>query len=542
VSKFYLSALLLFTLICTAHTASAWNLWGESEPLLTVNDQTYQCQDYQDWWREWRETDQPPTSLDDYINWLLLSNEAAQMQLQDQPGYQKKIATFLKVRSMMLLKKEEIDDNVVVPNEETLHKFYLENFIPHWQLRTVTFRTREELDKFMDEYAGSPDSSTEDILASLSLTENDYLLSSAVWDRPYHLPEKITALLRAVDNQRFSEPYPWRKTWQVIEVLAAEAASDEDFKELRSSLEQLQLKQQRTNLTAQLIEQLREQYPVESDETLLESIQYNGVPEEQAQQIVLKFLSYQITAAELHNAAKQQYDSLAPQQKMKVPFSQTRQQVLEAIVSQNLVDTEALERHYEQRPPLKSTFDFYRNHRLIKELEQQIILPEVQNVTDEAIKEAYEKHKVELSGPPLVEIIRGQTTDPDLAARLHSKLREGEDFAAIMAVLGNSHSKPEKLPLQHLIEPVQEKLKSMSPGQAVMVEDGTNYIFIRLIKAPKQEIVAFDKVKQSLKDELKRGAFLQKKQDVIQQLRKRSTIEINQKQWQSCLETLQKGS
>ena len=539
-TKFYLSMLLLLTLLCTAPTASAWNLWGNPEPLLTVNEQTYQCQDYLDWWHEWREDNQPPTSPDNYVNWLLLAGEAAQMQLQDQPSYQRKIATFLKVRSMMLFKKEEIDDKVITPDEKTLYNFYLESFTPHWQLRTVTFRTSEELDRFMAAYAASPDSSTEEILVSLSLTNDDYLLSSAVWDRPYHLPEKITTLLRAADTRRFSEPYPWRETWQVIEVLAAEPAADDDFTQLRPSLEQLHLKRQRTNLTAKLIEQLRKKYPIEIDQELLESIQYDGVPEEQAQQIVLKFLSFQVTAAELQNAAKQQYDSLAPQQKMKVPFSTTRQQVLEAIISQNLVDTEALERHYEQRPPLKSTFDFYRNHRLIRELERQIIQPEVQNVTAEAIREAYEKHKLQLSGPPLVEIIRGQTTDPDLAARLHAKLREGEDFSAIMAVLGNRNSKPEKLPLQHLIDPVQDVLKTLRPGQTAMVEDGENYIFIRLIKAPKQEIVAFDKVKQSLEDELKRGAFLQKKQDVIQQLRKRSTIEINQQQWQGCLETLKK--
>lgn len=542
-TRFCSTVLLLLLLLTTAPTASAWNLWGDSAPLLTLNEQTYQCQDYRDWWREWRETDQPPTSPDDYINWLLLADEAAQMQLQDQPSYQRKIATFLKVRSMMLLKKEEIDDKVIKPDEKTLHQFYLDYFIPQWQLRTITFRTRDQLDKFMQAYAATPDRNTEELLASLSLTKQDYLLSSEVWDRPYRLPEKITSLLRTVDTQRFSEPYPWRKTWQVVEVLATNPASDDDFKQLHSSLEQIQLKQQRSNLTANLIERLKKKYPVEIDQKLLETIQKDGVvPEERGKEVVLKFLSYQMTAAELQQAVKQQYDTLAPQQKMKVPFAKTRQQVLDAIVSQNLVDAEALDRHYEQRPPLQSTFNFYRNHRLIKELERQIIQPEVQKVTEEAIRQAYEKHKVELSGPPLVEIIRGQTTDPDLAARLHSKLREGEDFSAIMAVLGNSNPKPERLPLPHLIDPVQKAVEKLHPGQATMVEDGKNYIFIRLINPPHQEIVAFDKIKKSLEDELKRGAFLQKKQNVIQQLRNRSTIEINQSQWQKCLDQLTKGS
>ncbi len=540
-TKFCLNILLLLAVLTGSVTsARAWNLWGNSAPLLTVNGENYSCQDYRDWWREWRETDQLPTSPDDYVNWLLLANEAAQMQLQDQPGYQKKITTFLKVRSMMLLKKEEIDDKVVIPDDTTLHQFYLDNFVPHWQLRTVTFRTREDLDQFLTAYAASPDSTTEELLLSLALTPHDYLLSSAVWDRPYHLPEKIATLLRATGESRFSDPYPWRKTWQVIEVLATEPASDDDFNQLRKSLRELHLKRQRNELTAQLIARLRKKYPVEIDQKLLESIGYDGVPEDLKQQVVLKFLTYRVTAGELQAAAKRQYDSLAPQQKMKVPFTKTRQQVLEAIISQNLVDAEALERHYEERPSLKSTFNFYRKHRLIKELERQIIQPEVAKVSDEAIRQAYEQHKVALSGAPLVEIVRGETTDPDLAARLHARLREGEDFSAIMAVLGNSDSKPEKLPLQHLVEPLQEKLKTLRPGQAAMVEDGQNYIFIRLIKAPKQEIVAFDKVKKSLEDELKRNAFIQKKHDVVKQLRDRSTIEIDQQQWQRCLDRLKK--
>ncbi len=539
--RFCLSFLLMI-LISTTNSALAWNLWGNSEPLLTINGQDYQCQEYLDWWHEWRDNDQPPTSPDDYINWLLLADEAAQMQLQDQPSYQKKISTFLKVRSMMLLKKEEVDDKIVTPDDETLHKFYLEKFAPRWQLRTVTFRTRENLDKFIAASKTSPDKTTEELISSLNFVPNDYLLSSAVWDRPNHLPEKITKILNESSEQRFSEPYPWRKTWQVIEILATEPASDDDFKQLRTSLQQQSLKQQRNDLTEKFIAQLKKKYPVEIDKELLEAIHYDGVAKDLEDQIVLKFLSYQMTAKELHSAAKRQYDTLAPQQKMKVPFTQMRQQVLDAIVSQNLVDAEALERHYEQRPPLKSTFEFYQKHRLIKELERQIIQPEMKKITPEAIRQAYEKHKVELSGAPLVEIIRGQTTDPDLADRLYARMREGEEFSAIMAVLGNSNPKPEKLPIQHLIEPLQELLQTLRPGQVGMVEDNGTYIFVRLVKPPKQEIVAFDKVKQSLEDELKRGAFLQKKQDIIQQLRQRSTIEINQKQWQICLDSLTKGS
>lgn len=538
----FCGALLLLLLIMLPKNSFAWDLWGRSDPLVIVNGQDYRCQDYLNWWYEWKESDQAPTSPDDYINWLLLADEAAQMQLQDKPSYQVKISTFLKVRSMMLLKKEEIDDKIVTPDEKALYNYYLDNFSPRWQLRTVTFRTRENVEKFIAAGEASPKSSITDLLSSLEFTPDDYLLSSVAWERPNRLPPEITALLKKTGDKRFSDPYPWRKTWQVIEILATEPASDEDFKLLTNNLQQHNLKQQKADLTAKFIIQLKKKYPVEIDTDILDKIQYTGVPEELTDHVVLKFLSYQITASELHRAAKQQYDTLAPQQKMKVPFSQTRQQVIDAIVSQNLVDTEALERHYEQKDPLKNTFEFYKKHRLIRELERQIIAPEIKTVTPEAVREAYEKHKVQLSGPPLVEINRGQTTDPDLAARLYEKLREGEDFSAIMAVLGNSNPKPEKLPIKHLVEPLQELIQTLQQGQSGMVEDNGNYLFVRLIRPPKQEIVAFEKVKKTLEDELKRGAFLNRRQEIIHKLRERSTIDVNQKQWQRCLETLEKGA
>ncbi len=525
-------------LTCATSPSLAWTLWGSSEPLLTINDQEYQTEDYLNWWYEWREGDQLPESPDPYIDWLLLADEAAQMQLQDKPSYQKKLATFIKVRSLMLLKKEEIDDKIKTADDKTLRQFYRQNYTPRWQLRTISFKEQLGLQQFVTALETSPESSAEDLLETLSLSDTDYSLSSVIWERPNQLPAQILDLLKKVQDQRFSEPYPWGATWQIIEVLATETDSDEDFNQLRRTLIQHHRKQQQATLTAKLMQQLKKKYPVTIDKTLLEEIQYEGVPEGQSQKIVLEMLSHQVTAAELYTAAKKQYEPFSAQQKNKVPFSQTLHQVISAIVSQNLVDAEAIDRHYEKRPPLKNTFDFYRKHRLIKELERQLIQPETLKVTAEAVKQAYDQRKDQPSGPILVEIIRGETTDPDLAKQLHKKLRQGEDVAKIMAVLGNGDSKSDRLPLQHLSQPLQQFLETLQPGQAGMVEEDNNFVFVQLVKSPQQEIVAFAAVKGPLEAEMKRLAFLKRKREIVQQLREHSTISIDQQQWQRCLDIL----
>ena len=531
----------MFMLIGSSNCALAWTLWGDAEPLVTLNGQEYQAEDYLNWWYEWREGDQLPESPDAYVDWLLLADEAAQMQLQDKPSYQKKVATFLKVRSLMLLKKEEIDDKLVKPDEETLRQFYRENFAPRWQLRTVSFRSEADLQQFMAAYAASPGSSTEDLLAGLAVADKDYSLSSTIWQRPNRLPGKILDLLKNVQDQRFSAPYAWGTTWQVIEVLVTEPASDADFIQLQNTLKQQYRKKQQNELNAGLMERLKKKYPVIIDKELLEKIEAAGPPEDQAQDVVLEMLSRQITAAELHTAAKQQYDTFSPQQKMKVPFSQTLQRVLSAIISQNLVDAEAIDRHYEERPPLKNTFDFYRKHRLIKELEQQLVAPDVQ-VSDEEVRQLYAQRKEQLTGPVLVEVIRGETVDADLAAQLEKKMRQGEETARIMAVLGHKDSTSERLPLQHLSAPLQELLKTLQPGQAGMVQEEDRFVFVQLVSPPEQMTTPFTAVKDTLKAELERKAFLKRRQDIVQQLRSRSTISIDQHQWQRCLDILKEES
>jgi len=540
-TRVLLTFMTMLMLLGGGHCAQAWTLWGDSKPLLTLNGQEYQVEDYLNWWHEWREGDQLPESSDDYVDWLLLADEAEQMQLQDKPSYQKKVATFLKVRSLMLLKKEEIDDKLITPDEEMLRTFYRENFTPRWQLRTISFRNEADLQQFIDAYEASPDKSSEDLLKTLSVAEKDYSLSSTIWQRPNRLPGKILELLKNVQDQRFSAPYSWGKTWQVIEVLTTEQGSDDDFNQLRNTLKQQYRKQQQNRLNAALMERLEEKYQVETDDNLIREIKYAGPPEGRGDDIVLEMLSHQLTAAELHNAAKQQYDTFSPQQRLKVPFAQTLQRVLGAIISQNLVDAEALDRHYEERPPLKGTFDFYRKHRLIKELEKQLVAPEVK-VSEDEVKQLYAQRKEQLTGPVVVEIVRGETVDADLAERLEKKLRQGEDISRIMAVLGNSTAKSDQLPLQHLSSALQQLLKTLQPGQAGMVKEGDRFIFVQLVKPPEQRTVPFVEVKNALEAELKGKAFQQRRREIVQQLRSRSTISIDQQQWQRCLDILKEES
>lgn len=520
--------------------AVAWNFWGQDAPLLTVNGTNYQIEDYVNWWHEWRESAELPPTADPYIDWLLLADEAEQMQLQDKPGYQDKIATFLKVRSLMLLKNEEVDDKVVIADDKELHKIYLRDYAPRWQVRTITFKEHADLNAFLAAHASDPASSSEDILASIAVSDKDRTLSSSVWERPNHLPPQILDLLQQTQNARYSAPYPWNNTWQIIEVIATEPASDEDFATLRSTIADKNLKDQQMQLTAQLLDKLRDKYAVTVNQKLLDAIDDTGVAENHAKETVLELLEHKISAEQLYNAAKKQFDSFAPQQQNQSAFKRVLHQVLNGIISQNLTNTEALARNYQLRPPLKSTFDFYCKHRLIRELEQQLIAPAA-NISDSEIKQAYETHKQQLSGPITVEIVRAETTDAQLAEQLNEKMRQGEDFLTIMAILGHKQPRVEKVPFDHLSPPVQQQLQSMQENECALVTEQNTFTFVKLITGKQQHPIDFEQIKSALGMQLQQQAVQKKRAEIIAQLRQRSTIKLDHQQWQNCLEQLNKG-
>ena len=118
--------------------------WGNPELLIEINDASFTKQDYLDWWEIWKEPETPrPENPDDFIDWMLQVQEAENMQLYDRPSYRKKVSVFLRARSLMLLKQEEVDSNIPVPTRDDLWPQYEEKYVPRFNLRLVTVDSEE---------------------------------------------------------------------------------------------------------------------------------------------------------------------------------------------------------------------------------------------------------------------------------------------------------------------------------------------------------------------------------------------------------------
>ncbi len=107
-------------LVLSSENLLAWP-WGPPK-LVTINEQVYTSEDFTHWWASWKEADSLlPNALEEFIDWHLLAQESKTMELFRSPSYQKKIQTFLKVRAMLLLKKDTVDSKIKISETEMLY-------------------------------------------------------------------------------------------------------------------------------------------------------------------------------------------------------------------------------------------------------------------------------------------------------------------------------------------------------------------------------------------------------------------------------------
>jgi hypothetical protein len=130
---------LVFALVLvTSNTLPAAWLWGE-KPLCTIGGESYTAQDFKQWWKYFRDAGSRfPENPEAFIDWQLLVKEAKGMGLDQEPSFQHRIGLFLKARSLLLLKNEEIDAKLNL-NPDQIKAYYEQEYCPQYLVESLYF-------------------------------------------------------------------------------------------------------------------------------------------------------------------------------------------------------------------------------------------------------------------------------------------------------------------------------------------------------------------------------------------------------------------
>ncbi len=521
----FIKFFLIFALIFFPFKAEAF--FGKNY-LVKINGKEYTTADFKKWWSYWKEPGMAvPTTPDPFIDWILVSDEAKIMGLDQEPSYQKKLKTFLEVRALMQLRYDEIDKKIDL-SRKTLWQEYVREYTPRLRIKALITSQEKEAKEWVEEAQDA-----EKFLQLFQELEKVGKAKDFGWERPYTIPKELKdSLLKAKEGEILG-PLKYRGRFYVIYVEKRLGPDPEDFKALKEIIAHRYKKKKARELTQIFINELRQKYPVQINEAILDQITLEDLPQDLADQTVLIIGDKKLTAKEFQTLLKKEAKLRIGKNKKasqeKLAFLKKR--LINDIIAQTLTSWEALNRHYEQNV-LKDIYEFYKRQRLVREFEEKVIWPQIK-VTDEEVREYYETHKKDFTRPARVEMAVIKTQDEQLARQIYQRLKRGEDFFEVAKEIQFHGARPERHELSNLVPEMREIVQKMKPGEVssvIKIKDW--YCIVKLIRFYPEEVHPFDMVKESIRKTLAQEKFEKMRAKYVAELRAKSDIKINQKAWQ----------
>lgn len=520
----------IFIMSATPFAACADWLSGSQKVLLTIDDKEYTTEDFKSWWKNWQEPGMSfPENPDEYVDFLLQYREADRMKLYEDPGFQQKVMTFLKARTLLMLKYDEIDSKINLPDEE-LWEIYEKNYVPAYQLNIISFNSREEAEEFLRKVGGGPIS--DEKLAELEADEKNPLNVHSGLYRKESVNEGWYDILDSLEPQGLSQIVDASHGVMILRLQGLQEGDKDDFETVRDRIAQDLRKRKSAELTFDLINRLREKYHVKINEERLKEMDIDAplenftdaplVTTDRGVVTEKEFMRQVIRTRQVRHNSGFTDDSVF----------QYKASIMNGIISQTLTTWEGMSRGYETKPPFKDVFDFYRQYRMIKVLQRKMLANQPQ-ITEDEIKAYYNDHINEYTKPEIVRIIQAQGSEDDLK-NLWTKVIMGEDFReAAKEKLGNV-PQSQDIPINHLSPETKTVVKKLTKGELSKVfMDNGQAILVKLVEHYPAKPIPLEQVKQMIGKQLYKERNERVKKEYLEKLRASAKITIEEKVWEN---------
>jgi len=511
--------------------------FGNNGPLLEINDISYNEADFRNWWQEWREPEMVvPEDLTVYIEWQLQVQEARKMELDDNPSYQRKVEIFLKSRSLMMLRQEEIDRRMTTPEPGQLRALYDATLQPVIDLEMLQVADRETAARIMKLCQEGQEMKAAAIASGIA---NPHVMTREK-GRPVSVSEFFKPLFADTVKAGQLELLEGENgVWLLVKVVAKTAGSDEDFAEYEEKLRRQFFRDQEPALNTALMQRLRHKYKPLVNQEVLGRLDDLKPGDPGLLETVMTVGEVEVPAWQVARLLKEEKKMYRGKQKAStLSVVKLKKMILTNIETQTMVSLEALDRHFERKPPFNTTYEFYCQRRLIKEFEYVVIGPQVE-VTQAEIESEYDKMAARFSRADVVEVAWVQLADERLSNLIAAELKQGRDFSKVMKPYfpqGVEYAKQSEDKLQPELRDI---VKTLAPGQvSAPVQKGENTFFVKLIRRFGDQRLTLDQVAGRLRKRLLKEKFAEVREQVLTTLKKGSKTDVNKSRWRKLREAL----
>jgi len=537
-----ISVFLVLLIFLSGQPLTTQASWFETDgPLLKIDDIVFSEVDFQNWWQEWREPESPvPDDMTIFIDWQLQVREAQDMELDQNRSYQRKVEIFLKSRSLMMLRQEEIDGRMQKPEPGELRAQYDATLQPIIDLEILQVADQKEAEKILTLCQAGTDMKEAAIASGIA----DPRIIVREKGRPGSVSEFFVPLFADdVAAGQFKLLQGSGGVWLLVKVVSKTAGSDADFAKQEESLRRKFFRAQEPGLNRALLDSIRQKYSPVVDDAVLSGIEELKPGDPGLQKTVMTIADVKVPAwqvARLLHDEQKMYKDRRGQPTMTV--ADLKKMIIANIETQTMISLEAHNRHYELKPPFNSTYDFYCQRRLIKEFEKVVIWPQVK-VTEADIEAEYKRMVAQFSQADVVEVAWVQLSDERLSELLTTELKQGHDFFKVMEPYfpqGVEHAKTSEDKLRPAI---REIVATLAPGQvSAPVKKGENTFFVKLFRRFEDQHSSLAEVTDMLRLQLQEAKYAEVRNNLLATLNKRSKINVKKSRWRKLREELLKNS
>lgn len=526
------TALLILVITIAANGGHEAGAWGNRN-LVTINGIKYTTEDYKHWWNSFKTKNMAfPDSPQSFIDWHLLTEEARYMELFLMPSYVKKINTFLKARTLMILKYEEIDSKTDITDKD-LRKRYKEFHAPTIIVRMIVFDEKEKASDVFE--ALKSQTRTVEEIINLPSEERGPVFTTEKRYRPVTIPENWSERLKGLGPGDLTDPFESGANYILLFVVDIMGPDDTDFENRKKKIKKELRKHAEAKLTSDLVGKLKKKFHVEVDEELFKALMPdNMTPEELLGKILIKTDKAEVTADYF---LKQAHKNIIARGRRAMGMNEEEKKrlmrgTLNTMISQSVTTWEAFDRHFEEKEPFKWIYEFYTQHRLVKELEKRFFT--VNNISEEEIALYYKEHLDELTTPETVNFVE-LIDEERLIKKMWIEIMTGENISEVAQKYYSRKPPVRKVPVDHLDPTLKKVIGKLAKGEVsdpFEKDGGQKTAIVKLIKRKSACPLPLDMVKEKIRPIIKEEKSNKLRNDYLAKLKAESTIEVNEKVWE----------
>jgi len=518
----------LILLLSVSFVHAGWLPWGNSA-LVSVDGQEYSGDDFRVWWENLREKDMVlPETPDPFVDWILMFREAERMQLYQDQEYRKKVLTFLKARTLILLKAEEVDSKISISDQD-LRVRYQRDFTPVFQVNLLFFSNREAADNLRQQFGGRP--VDEEQFKDVASGQNGLLSIRTQAYRPGFIDPGWREILDRLEKGGMSQPMAWKKGFVVLRLQEKTEGSADDFELVRRQIRQSLWKERQADLTIRLLQELRRKYEVKVHQDRLQQLDITRSDDSFSNEPIVTTTHGLVSEKEFMIQVRRM-QRFRRQNGFSEDNSETfKQRVVNGIIDQTLTSWEARARQYETKPPFKDTYTYYCRHRMIKALEGRIFLPQAE-VRPGDIKDYYQQHIQEFTLPETIRMVIAEGSEQEMNG-LWTEVAMGGDFMLLARKRLGLKLPVREIPADHLQKQVYEVVSRLSKGELspVFTVDG-HVTLVQLVERRPARVQPLDMVGSRIGEKLQKQRLATVREEFLIRLREQSTIQIDNDMWQ----------